>query len=422
MRRPHTRPTRAAALIAIAALAGCGGDARPALQVERDTVGDTVIVQTLAGSAWDVDARLEPEMRIGVFEGEDHYMLGDVAGLAVAPDGAVYPYDRQVPALRKYGADGRFIATFGRDGGGPGEYRNSDGGLAVLPDGRVLLRDPGNARISVFSPDGEYLDGWPLRGGHFTSRPLYVDTAGRAYTQIWGRDDDGNRYTALQPYGPDGATGDSIPVPERDFEPASITFSGESIALMNSVPFSPQEHWTFSPHGYFVTGLSTAYSIDVHRADGTVLRIQRVAEPVTVDRAEKEARRMGVTRNFQRYAADWQWNGPPIPDAKPPFQDLAVGTDGRIWVRLHQPGYLAEQADPDDPTAVDDWAEPAVWDVFEPDGTYLGQVHAPRGFQTHPEPVFGPEHVWAITTGELDVEYLTRLRIVRGPLDDASAE
>lgn len=423
MRRPRSASLLAPiTFLLLAALAGCAGDGGPTLQVQRDTVGDTVIVRTLAGSAWQTDARLEAEMRIGAFEGEDVYMLGDVAGMAVAPDGAVYLYDRQVPALRKYGPDGTFIATFGREGGGPGEYKQSDGGLAVLPDGRVLLRDPGNARITVYSPSGETVNTWPLRGGYFTSRPLYVDTAGVAYTQIWGRSDEGERYDALQPFALDGTVGDSIPAPDRGYEPATITASGKSFQIMNPVPFTPREVWTFSPHGSVVSGVSTEYSFDVFRPDGSVLRIARVLDqPVAVDPAEKEAARLGATRNLQSMLPDWKWNGPPIPDTKPPFQDLAVGRDGRVWVQLHQPGYLAEEADPEDPMSVDQWDEPVVWDVYEPDGIYLGQVRAPEGLRTHPEPIFGSEHVWAIITDELDVEYLTRFRIIVRDAMDAGA-
>ncbi len=60
-----------------------------------------------------------------------------------------------------------------------------------------------------------------------------------------------------------------------------------------------------------------------------------------------------------------------------------------------------------------------VWDLFEEDGTYLGQIRAPEGFRTHPEPVFGSEHVWAVTTDELGVEYVTRFRIDFGDPESA---
>lgn len=65
--------------------------------------------------------------------------------------------------------------------------------MGVLPDGRVLLRDPGNARINVYSPGGETLDHWDLRGGYFTSSPLVVDTVGNSYTHIWDVDAAGDR-------------------------------------------------------------------------------------------------------------------------------------------------------------------------------------------------------------------------------------
>ena len=279
---------RPLAAVPLLALLACGGDSAAArVQVERDTLGDTLVVRTMAGSVWETPRTLEPEVRIGTFEGEDEYMLGDVGGFAVAPGGEIYIFDRQVPALRKYGPDGTFLATFSREGGGPGEYKQSDGGLAVLPDGRVLLRDPGNARINVYSASGESLGHWELRGGFFTSRRLYADTAGRVYTQIWGTNEAGERYGGLQAYGPDGQKADSILAPDWDFEGPTLSVSGESFSMINSVPFSPTEQWTFHPHGYILGGVSNRYAVDVFRPDGSVLRIERAFEPVPVGAGEK---------------------------------------------------------------------------------------------------------------------------------------
>lgn len=329
MESHRPRQTAQAFLLCLLTAAACGDGSRPTLQVERNAVGDTLVVRTVAGSAWGESARLEPEMRIGKLEGEDADLLGDVRGIAVAPDGAIYLYDAQVPALRKYAPDGTFIATFGREGGGPGEYRASDGGLAVLPDGRVLLRDPGNARIDVYDPDGLALDTWPLRGGYFTSRPLYVDTAGFAYTQIPGTRPDGTRYAALQLLAPDGTPGDTILAPEWDFDDATVVFSTEEprmvggmpiATIVNPVPFTPRAHWTFSPLRFMIGGLSTEYAIDVFRPDGTVLRIRRDMQPVPLSRPEKDAYRMATIRGFQRLAPDWKWNGPPHPGCQATVQ------------------------------------------------------------------------------------------------------
>jgi len=157
------------------AILGCGGTTEqpsPSWIAVVDTVADTVVVRTVSGSMWGDTANLIPEMRIGVLDGADEYMLGEVRSLAVSDSGEIYLMDSQVPALRKYSAEGEFVATFGREGGGPGEYKNPDGGLAVLPDGRVVLRDPGNNRFSVYSADGVYVDGWRLSGGFNTSNGL----------------------------------------------------------------------------------------------------------------------------------------------------------------------------------------------------------------------------------------------------------
>ena len=47
------------------------------------------------------------------------------------------------------------------------------------------------------------------------------------------------------------------------------------------------------------------------------------------------------------------------------------------------------------------WEEPLRYDVFEPDGVYLGAVVPPDEFSPYPNPVFDGDHVWAVTRDEL---------------------
>jgi hypothetical protein len=111
---------------------------------------------------------------------------------------------------------------------------------------------------------------------------------------------------------------------------------------------------------------------------------------------------------------DWTWNGASIPETKPAFEDILVGRDGRIWIRVSTPGYRMEDPDydPTDPDAVpNEWREAMAFDVFEPDGTYLGHVKAPETLSPYPTPVLDGPHVWAVTRDELGVNRIVRFRM-----------
>jgi hypothetical protein len=222
----------------------------------------------------------------------------------------------------------------------------------------------------------------------------------------------------------DPATGralDTIPAPTWDYQPPLLvarrpTEDGVSRKTAD-VPFSPEAHWAFSPLGYMVGGLATRYAIDQYHLDGTVLRIERTAEPVPVRPAEAADMEARVRWGMRRHQSDWSWDGPAIPATKPPFRGIFVGKRGRMWVLLHQPAERIPDAEIVPPS--DDrpnpppirWREPIAFDVFEPDGTYLGMVRAPDGFATRPAPVFDDDRVWAVVRGRFDVPRLIRFRI-----------
>jgi hypothetical protein len=59
------------------------------------------------------------------------------------------------------------------------------------------------------------------------------------------------------------------------------------------------------------------------------------------------------------------------------------------------------------------WWEPVAFDVFEPDGQYLGMVRAPEGFSRSPRPFMRGDTVWAVVRGELEVPYVVRSHVQR---------
>lgn len=421
LRHLLTLPVVTAALLALAA---CGGgqpeDRGPV--VSRTARGDTTVVRTESGSVWGADATLVPEVSIGELDGDLEYLFGRLASLNVGPDGTIYVVDEQVPELRAFAPDGTYRATLGRPGEGPGEIQGPDGGLGVLSDGRILVRDPANNRIQVYGPDGEALATWPARGNFYTSRQFFWDRNDNVYTQILLEPtaDIRNWVIALVRIGPDGAPGDTLVPPDAGYEGPRLEArggaEGDQHVSRTGVPFSPGEEYTFHPGGYFVHGVSDQYELRLLRP-GDPLIIQRAAEaaPVTDgERAEEEAR---VTRNLRQVQPNWRWSGPGIPDRKPFFDALFVGRDGRIWVTVPQPGVEVEDPDydPQDPQSVPDrWREPVAYDVFQEDGTYLGRVATPMGFSNRPTPVFKGDTVWAVTRDDLGVQRVVRFHVQVG--------
>src|SRR5687767_618192 len=82
------------------------------------------------------------------------------SGLALAADGSVYVADTGNHAIRRVAPDGR-VSTLAGDGtpgfaDGPGEQARFNGpiGVAVAPDGRVLVADTYNDRIRAIDASG----------------------------------------------------------------------------------------------------------------------------------------------------------------------------------------------------------------------------------------------------------------------------
>jgi hypothetical protein len=386
---------------------------------EQDTIGDTVVVRTISGSVGLGKYVLERELTIGVLEGPEEYVLGNVSMLAVGPEGDIYAYDAQVPVLRKYDHEGRFITTIGREGGGPGEYQRATG-LRVTPDGTVKLWDPRGPRLSSFSPEGEFLGGVRVESrGLSVSQSLFVDTLGNAYV-----------FTSVSPptpgppgtapggliwLGPDGEVRDTLFEPDLGYEVPLVQETvrrGTSVLIGTwRVPFTPPAYWTFSPHGYYVAGIGGRYAVSLFRVDEMVLRIERDIAPVPVHPEEAVAWREAIVASVRQVSTGWRWNGPDISDTKPAFRELEVGLDGRIWVRLHQQAERQEPVDSEEPDPERVWPEPTVYDMFEPDGRYLGAVSVPRETTIH---VMRGDYVWGITRDSLDVQYIERFRLVAG--------
>jgi hypothetical protein len=362
---------------------------------------------------------LSPVVRIGSLDGAEEYTFGRVAGVALATDGSIIVLDQQARAVRVYDAEGRHVRSFGRAGGGPGELEQPSG-LALLPDGRVLVSDPSNARVNVFSADGEPVDSWPMSGGFVTNNQVRATADGRAYVMgLLTRDFGDFRQSGWIEVGPDGVPSDTIRGPHPDFEPAilqAVSEQGGGRAIsVSALPFAPQNPWTVSPLGYAVGGVSTRYAVEAFRPDGRVVRMERAVEPVPVTAGERAHREAQITTSLRQTDPSWRWSGPGIPSTKAPFTQVLADADGRVWVRVAAPGEVVPPEERPEPRpgqpAYDGpapWREPNIYDVFDADGRFLGTLPMPPRFTWSGA---RGDRVWGVQRDELDVEYVTVLRI-----------
>jgi hypothetical protein len=417
-------------LLAAAALSGCGtggGEAAGGgLVVRVDTLGDTVVVRTERGSVWGGGARLEPVLRVGELAGSEEYVFGNIGGMEVTPGGEVYVLDAQVPVVRVYDREGRHVRSFGSRGGGPGELAQPTG-LALLPDGRVLVSDPANGRVNVYSGAGEPVDSWRISGGFFTDNQVVTAATGAAYVlTLLSEPMSPSMRSGLVRVGPEGTPADTIPPPEWSFDPPILTAefaSGDTRSMSRTpLPFGPQTTWTFSPLGYMVGGVSTRYAIEAFRPDGRILRLEREIDPVPVTAGERAHREFATTRNMRNTDPGWRWSGPPIPATKAPFTSVRVDADGRIWVRVAVAGEVVPVDERPDPRPGQEagpapWREPLVYDVFADDGVLLGTLAMPPRFTWYGS---RGDRVWGITRDELDVQYVT-VRRLETPGGDAAS-
>lgn len=340
------------------------------------------------------------EIRLGSLDGPEEATFGWVEAIAVDAEGTMYVADAQVSAVRVFNADGDYEGDLGSRGEGPGEF-TAVRGLAALPGGGVAVWHEMD-QLSVFDSTGRFVDRFSMRFSSIAGGPgpsVVADTAGHVFV----------RTTAGRPlpeapfiiryawvhYTTQGEFIDSIIAPERAVEGALPAFRTETLSFP-------------SPHEYFVTGRNDEYAVFRPLRDGRVLRIERPYEPIQIEGEERD--------QWEAYVDEWyrrrDQRPASIDTAKPPWRQLYVGADGRIWVfryteAEHHPGHITTAAERGGWPTIE-WLEPSVYEVFDPRGSLLGSVTLPRDSEI----LFARgQKVWTLERGQYDEHYVVRYRV-----------
>jgi hypothetical protein len=349
-----------------------------------DSTADTVAarvdgqVPVSALRSMTIAMRIAPAM-------DDTSLFTEVSDFEVDAANRIWIYDFQGRRMFLFDSAGTLVRRSGRQGSGPGEF-SSGNGLVALPDTGIAMLDAQNARLSFFAANGDFRTSFPVPSGFSTSNGLMTDRSHSLYLrrpvtppregEILGR-------MGLVRLEADGAFGDSLEPPDlpvqRDvYLAVSPDGNGRS---STSSSYAPNYFWDWHPDGYFVAGHGGRYEIVIERRGSRPVVIRRTATPVPLlpdERAEEKER---ITWSMRRTQPGWTWNGPEIPENKAPLTGITVARDGNIWARVATPSELIPtdelppQREKGPPVRHYRW--PTVYEVFSPEGRFLGRVPMP---------------------------------------------
>lgn len=124
----------------------------------------TVLLVVLSCAvARSVDAQdLERTLRIGAIDGPPEYTFGRIGGVALFPDGRILVVDAAERVVRIYDRTGHHLLSFGRQGNGPGEFQLPTNPV-ILGDA-IFVYDQQLKRVVTFNRDGSHrsTDRFPL--------------------------------------------------------------------------------------------------------------------------------------------------------------------------------------------------------------------------------------------------------------------
>jgi sugar lactone lactonase YvrE len=130
--------------------------AAPAAQ-KIETVDGVRVVHNVKGGLWGKTPRISLELvrKIGDIDTEDeHLAFNYPSDVAVDTDGNIYILDAGNTRIQKFGPDGKYLATIGRKGQGPGEFILPDG-LDIDRDGNLVVGDSAQSRLHVIIGGGK---------------------------------------------------------------------------------------------------------------------------------------------------------------------------------------------------------------------------------------------------------------------------
>lgn len=383
-------------------LATCTGADPSSKTVERDSLGVTIIESAspawVESEGWRVED--EPVLDLsasGTGEPHEFHRVSDMATLADGSIAVAMPSE-----VRFFTPSGSHIGSVGRDGEGPGEFRRLTD-VDPLPGDSVMAFDYWLRRVTVYGPRRALARTFSLNLTLADQKVHPVD--GRALLAAsewpsWAREDaeagSVRAHKALILLSSSGELVDTLAV----------------VAGTESVLLPAEEGWS-DARPLFGKGSHVAVADDrivVGTADFMGYRVLDLEGRATaIVRAPGYDLTLSATLLDAERAARMEVNPSPAmkehldqlptPERRPAYSNLLVDATSAVWVEEHRGEIL-------------NFMSPAArrWEVFDPDGAWLGTVELPGRFTVHE---INADYLLGVRRDELDIERPQMLAVTR---------
>lgn len=340
--------------------------------------------------------------------------------LEVGPDGTIYTLHPQERAIRVHDSSGAFLRTIGREGEGPGEFKNL-GVMGMLGDTLWAL-DHGTYRFSFFDlggnllgsrripielgrtpderpprPNGLFSDGsisgslptWSrlVASGEITTDViLRLDSTGAVLDTIASYSLENRDWEVTDPDDP-GSWAAYAPQPFRDTELVRASYYQPLVVRVDRTAATTEARATFHVTALTFAG-DTLFARDFSY---TPMALEQALVDSLVDVLAASLTRSRLPGATPARVAVWARDALYTPEYHPPVSEMMIGRDGSVWLRGEEVG-----------------APTVNWRVLSPEGEPVGIVELPARFR----PLLADhDNLWGMELDELDVPYIVRYRV-----------
>ncbi|MCD6589321.1 MAG: 6-bladed beta-propeller [Candidatus Fermentibacteraceae bacterium] len=155
-------------ILSLIVVAACGNESQGTDSALEQQAGN----ETAGAVMPEVDHWLVVTDSIGVELGDSNFVFGQIVGAQFMPDGDIVVADMMKSKISIFSPEGEFVASAGRQGSGPGEYQLVST-VAVTAEGGLIVPDAMGGKLNFYDSDYNFVDAMT---GFFPSPPVMISS------------------------------------------------------------------------------------------------------------------------------------------------------------------------------------------------------------------------------------------------------